>query len=206
MVDAIVAASVTSSISVTSSSEASQDCWAFEGSTLSSARVRGLEADLKALPTLDLYELRVRWRKLTRSSPPEHLSRSLLLRMIAYKLQARVHGDLDRESVRYLARVAKERARRLRAGEKRKPKQPPPIPPVPPRSGLKPGTLIGREFNGTIHRVTVIETGYVWNGHPYRSLSEIARRITGTRWNGPRFFGLRDSAFARGFDASGQGV
>jgi Protein of unknown function (DUF2924) len=103
---------------------------------------------------------------------------------------------LDPETARYLTRVANARARRLKTGETRKPKDPPPVPPVPSPSGLKPGTLIGREYHGVLHRVVVVERGYQWQGATYTSLSDIARRITGTRWNGPRFFGLRPAKAA----------
>jgi hypothetical protein len=151
-----------------------------------------LETQLDELARLDLHELRVRWRKLLRTSPPQ-LPRPVLLRVLAYRLQARAWGDLDRETVRYLDRIARESARRRRAGEeKRNPKAPPPIPPVPTPSKLKPGTLLAREFNGRMHRVTVTPDGFAWQGSTYKSLSEVARLITGTRWNGPRFFGLRD--------------
>jgi hypothetical protein len=167
------------------------------------AALADLSSDLAGLKALDLHDLRARWRRLMRTAAPEHLSRSLLLRLVAYKLQARIHGDLDPETARYLTRVAKERARRLKAGEKRKPKQPPPVPPVPADTSLKSGTLIGREFNGTMHRVMVVEGGYAWNGTTHKSLSEIARKITGTRWNGPRFFGLRSRSAA---SAEGRGA
>jgi hypothetical protein len=162
-------------------------------SALGAGSDRDLDRELAALQQHDLHALRVRWRKLSRSSPPEHLPRALLLRLVAYKMQARVYGDLDPETARYLTRVAKARARRLKTGETRKPKAPPPVPPVPSPSGLKPGTLIGREYHGVIHRVVVVERGYRWQDATYTSLSDIARRITGTRWNGPRFFGLRSA-------------
>ena len=161
-----------------------------------------LAAEIDALSRLDLHGLRVRWRKLLRSPPPEHLTRALLLRILAYKLQARVHGELDRETARYLDRIAKERMRRRRAGAG-KPKAPPPIPPVPATRSLKPGTLLAREYEGHLHRVTVMADGFAWNGAVYTSLSEIARAITGTRWNGRRFFGLRDKA-AR--SSAGEGI
>jgi hypothetical protein len=102
---------------------------------------RRLAEQLNELGHLDLYELRVRWRKLTRTPPP-NLPRHLLVRVIAYKLQARMHGDLDAETVRYLRRINKERLRRRDAKpSQRKPKAPPPIPPVPGHRGLKPGTV-----------------------------------------------------------------
>jgi Protein of unknown function (DUF2924) len=150
-----------------------------------------LGAEIEALSRLDRHGLRVRWRKLLRSPPPDHLGRALLLRLLAYKLQARAHGDLDRETARYLDRIERERVRRRRAGEG-KPKAQPPIPPVPAARSLKVGTLLAREHGGHLHRVTVMADGFAWNGTVYPSLSEIARLITGTRWNGPRFFGLRD--------------
>ncbi len=158
-----------------------------------------LAREVEALSGLDHHELRVRWRKLTRTAPPE-LPRWLLARLIAYRLQARVHGDLDPETARYLRRIDKERRRRLEASaaDRRKAKAPPPIPPVPAHRGLKPGVVLAREFAGQMHRVTVIADGYAWNGATYPNLSAIARAITGTRWNGPRFFGLRESAKSLG--------
>jgi hypothetical protein len=159
--------------------------------TSDAAHQAHLDQQLDELSTLDLQDLRVRWRKLLRTQPPQ-LSRPLLLRLLAYRLQARAHGDLDRETVRYLNRVARERTRRKAEQGRRNAKAPPPIPPVPTSSRLKPGTLLAREFNGTMHRVTVTQEGFAWQGSTYSSLSEIARLITGTRWNGPRFFGLRD--------------
>lgn len=149
-----------------------------------------LTQQLAELRTLDLQDLRVRWRKLLRTQPPD-LSRPLLLRLLAYRLQARVYGDLDRETVRYLNRVAREWARR-KTEQGQATKAPPPIPPVSVSNRLKPGTLLAREFNGSMHRVTITQDGFAWQGNTFGSLSEIARLITGTRWNGPRFFGLRD--------------
>jgi hypothetical protein len=152
---------------------------------------QSLEAELEALTGLDLHELRARWRRHLRSRPPEHLSRSLLLRLLAYKLQARAYGDLDAETARTLDQIAREQARRLKRGEGPR-KGPPVIPPVPGRRGLKEGTLLVREFGAEMHRVTVVAGGYAYQGATFTSLSEIARLITGTRWSGPRFFGLRD--------------
>ena len=145
-----------------------------------------IAAEVARLGALDLHELRVRWRKLFRKEAPAHLSRSLLSRVIAYKLQAHAYGDLDRETVRFLEQIWRESERR---GEGAKAKIV--VPPVPEPRGLKSGTLLVREHEGTLHRVTVVGGGFRWNETQYRSLSEVARAITGTRWNGPRFFGLR---------------
>ncbi|WP_240540037.1 DUF2924 domain-containing protein [Salinarimonas soli] len=137
---------------------------------------------MSALGDLDLHALRVRWRKLFRKEAPGHLTRSLLLRILAYRVQANAFGDLDRETLRFLDRIARGR----RAGEAT------PVPPVAETRTLKAGSQLVREHDGVMHRVTVVEGGYAWEGTTYGSLSEVARAITGTRWNGPRFFGLRD--------------
>jgi hypothetical protein len=91
-----------------------------------------------------------------------------------------------------LDRIAREREQRSASGELRRTKAPPPIPPVPEKRSLKPGTILVREHEGVLHQVTVVNGGFAWNETTYRSLSEVARAITGTNWNGPRFFGLRD--------------
>jgi hypothetical protein len=129
-----------------------------------------------------------------RTQPPQ-LSRPLLLRLLAYRLQARAYGDVDRETVRYLNRTARESEQRKAVRGRQSAKAPPPIPPVPKNTKLKPGTLLAREFNGIMHQVAVTQKGFAWQGSTYSSLSEIARLITGTRWNGPRFFGLRDKLY-----------
>lgn len=163
-----------------------------------------LEREIEELAHLDLAELRVRWRKLMRSAAPKNLPRSLLVRVLAYKLQARVFGGLDPETIRYLTRVERERVRRRDAGEKRRPKDPPPVPPVPDPRPHKAGTLFVREHAGVLHAVTVTPDGFAWRGTTYKSLSEIAREITGTRWSGPRFFGLRERPDAKN-DSAGEG-
>src|SRR4051812_43459987 len=139
----------------------------------------------------------LRWRNVFRSTAPAHLPRSLLLRIIAYRIQANAFGDLDRETARYLYQIARDYEKRRAAGERRSGKNPPPIPPVPNRHSLKPGTMLAREHGGVLHRVIVGEGGFSWNDASYKSLSEVARAITGTNWNGPRFFGLRDSKAAQ---------
>src|SRR3954470_4630748 len=90
-------------------------------------------------------------------------------------------GDLDRASVRFLERLAAED----RSGERA-------TVPIPSSMSLRPGCELNREWEGTVQRVRVLADGYAWKGTTYKSLSQVARAITGTRWNGPRFFGLRD--------------
>ena len=93
--------------------------------------------------------------------------------------------------MRFLDQIATDWRVRRAAGTI-KPKAVPPIPPVPLKRSLKPGTILAREHGGALHRVMVLDEGFAWNGSTYGSLSEAAHAITGTKWNGPRFFGLRD--------------
>jgi hypothetical protein len=111
-------------------------------------------------------------------------------------MQTNVFGDLDRDTLRFLEQVAADRERRRAAGELRSGKSSPPVPPVPARRGLKPGTVLVREYNNVLHQVMVVAGGFAWNGTTYGSLSEVAFSITGTKWNGPRFFGLRSGTKA----------
>ena len=150
--------------------------------------------DLALLNGLDIHELRSCWRQCLRTTPPQNLTRPLLLRLLAYRMQARMFGDLDPATAKFLDRIARDNARRRDAADRPKPKAVPPVPPVPKDRSLKPGTLLVREHAGVLHRVMVMADGFAWNGVTYASLSEVARAITGTRWNGPRFFGLRDRA------------
>jgi hypothetical protein len=150
-----------------------------------------LAAEIEALAQLDLHDLRVRWRRMFRTPPPDRLGALLLRRILAHKLRVRALGDLDAESVRFLERIARDHEDRRRAGAV-KPKAVPVVPAVPQERGHREGTLFVREFAGEMHRVAVVKGGFEWQGAVYRSLSQIARQITGTTWNGPRFFGLRD--------------
>jgi hypothetical protein len=114
---------------------------------------------------------------------PAHLSRSLMVRILAYRQQAQAHGDLDRATLRVLDAV-------IGQGEPASVSSPIAAS-LGPQPDLRPGTVLTREFGGVLHRVMVGEQGFVWNGQTYVSLSKVACTITGTRWNGPRFFGLR---------------
>lgn len=143
-------------------------------------------ADLAAL---DLDALRRRWRRLNGRPAPEHLPRHLLIRLVAYRIQAEAFGDLDSKSVKLLQKLAQQQVKRRGVGG---------VPTLESLNlssrgarSLAPGTVIGREHGGTMHHVVVLADGFAWNGTTYRSLSEVAYAITGTRWNGPRFFGLK---------------
>ena len=127
------------------------------------------------------FELRKEWRRLHRAHPPMRLSRDLLIRGITYKLQERLLGGLSKSILRQLQRLDGE----LEASDARKRAAP---------ISLKPGTRLVREWHGVTHTVLVHADGFEWNGRRYRSLTVIAREITGARWSGPRFFGLRKCA------------
>ena len=140
--------------------------------------VADLAAKLVALADLDTAGLRREWRRLYRSHPPLHIRRDLLVLAIAWKLQERVYGGLTAAQKRRLAGITEElkKGGDLSAG---------------PAIRLKPGLRLVREWRGETHDVLVLEDGFEWNGQRRRSLSAIAREITGTQWSGPRFFGLQ---------------
>ena len=104
-----------------------------------------------------------------------------MFRVLAYRLQADRFGDLDTESRRLLDGAGSPEDAGKRA-----------VDPSRPTADVRPGTILAREWNGRMHRVTVLADGFAWNGKTYPSLSKIALAITGTRWNGPKFFGMRD--------------
>jgi hypothetical protein len=147
---------------------------------------------LSVLPALSIRELRTIFRRVHGIAPPPVFGRNLLKRAIAYRVQEQVFGGLSRETKKLLDRLADPSRR---SGTEV----------VVPRR-IKPGSVIVREWRGTSHQVVVLSDGFQWNGETYASLSEIARLITGTRWNGPRFFGLRTqpkSARQQGRSAAG---
>jgi hypothetical protein len=145
---------------------------------------RSVEDEIALLRDFDLQGLRARWRSVFRGAPPLHLPRHLLFGVLAYRLQADEFGDLAPDTARLLKHIgangsAPEAIRLTKQFDRR-------------RIELKPGTIMTREWNGRVHRVTALDAGFAWNGKAYDSLSKVAFAITGSRWNGPRFFGLRD--------------
>jgi hypothetical protein len=139
-----------------------------------------LDNEIARLRGLDVGEFRARWHTVFRRRAPPHLPRHLLFRILAYQLQAELLGDLDAGSRRQLDRLGSgsaESMERLVADLTRR-----------ARTKLRPGTLLTREWNGNLQLVTVLPDGFVWNGKTYRSLSKVAYAITGSPWNGPRFF------------------
>jgi hypothetical protein len=132
-----------------------------------------IEAEVNRVRALGIDALRTRWRMTFGAIPPPGLTKDIMSRMIAYRIQEEGFGGLDRETARLLDRLAR--------GEK----------PSELNRRLKPGTVLVREYRGERHTVTVVHDGFLWQDKAWSSLSTIAKAITGTAWNGPRFFGLR---------------
>jgi hypothetical protein len=133
---------------------------------------------LTALPGMDKTALCKKWQEVFNKSAPKHLRKEFMVRILAYKIQESAFGGLSATTRRRLSQIATS----LENGNsKLKVDQRP----------IKPGTRLIREWRGKTHTVSVAETGFEFQGSRYRSLSEIARLITGTRWSGPLFFGLK---------------
>ena len=145
---------------------------------------RSVEDEIAHLRGLDIGGLRARWQSIFQRQAPTHLTRHLLFAVIAYRLQADRFGDLDYGTRQVLDRTgAKETglamSSRLKSFDQK-------------QTELAPGTVLVREWDRQSQRVMVLADGFAWNGQTYDSLSKVAFAITGTKWNGPRFFGLRD--------------
>lgn len=137
-----------------------------------------LTSRLALLPAMKKRELLALWKQLFRRTAPPQIRRGLLIRILSYRIQEQAYGGLSLENRRRLCELACKFA----------------VNPGAEISGLeriKPGTRLVREWHGHFHQVTTLENGYEYAGRRYSSLSEIARLITGTRWSGPLFFGLK---------------
>ena len=137
-----------------------------------------IEAELARLPKLSIVDLRNRYRELFRTEPPKAFGPDLLRRSIAHRIQERTYGGLPREHQRLLDQLV--RAARVKPNGRLE---------LPRR--IKPSSELVRTWNRHAYRVVVLKDGFAYDGRTYNSLSEIALKITGTKWNGPRFFGLR---------------
>jgi len=138
---------------------------------------------LARLPELNFGELRQQWRTLYKAEASPHLSRELLVRAVAYRMQEVALGGLRPERQRHLRQFAQQ----LNESQEGR---------IRPRPELKPGTRLVREWQGRTYEVLVINGGFSWQGMSYRSLSALARKITGTAWSGPLFFGLKPNRSA----------
>ncbi len=139
-------------------------------------QIPSLDRLIGRLHCLTLKELRDLWRDELGSEAPPIRSPDFIRRLLAWRLQERASGGLDRHVARQLSDLGRAYAKDARRT---------------PSPKLKPGTVLGRRWKGIRHDVTVTREGYLYDGDNFAYLSEVARHITGTRWNGPRFFGLR---------------
>jgi hypothetical protein len=142
----------------------------------------GLSDKLAALTTMSSARLRAEWLQLYKRPAPD-LSADLLRRGVAYRLQEKAHGGLPPAILREIERMRKHLAS---TGE---------VITLPP-TRIKPGTRLVRDWGGASHHVVVLDSGFLYRDQRYRSLSTIAAEITGAKWSGPRFFGLRSAANA----------
>ena len=140
-----------------------------------SDRASRLSDRLAALADLSLGDLRLEWRRLFRADPPR-LSRDIMIRAVAYRLQEIAHGGASKATLRRLATLAAE----FEKGGSIAPS---------PSPKIKPGSRLVREWHGRTHTVSVTDDGFEFQGKAYRSLTKIAHDITGARWSGPRFSG-----------------
>ena len=147
-----------------------------------------LAGQLATLPSLSYRDLRAEWRRLYRASPPKKIGRDILELAVAWKLQERALGGLTSATRRRLADLAQTLESKGDLTKARSAK-------------LRPGARLMREWRGASHEVLVTENGFLWRGERWRSLSVIAREITGTQWSGPRFFGLARDARAEASNA-----
>jgi hypothetical protein len=145
---------------------------------MTSHRLDRVREALARLPILDSTALRAEWRRLYGTEAPARIGRDLLIGALAYRLQEQALGGLRPELRRRLRNIVAEVER---GGEVT----------VTAAPRLKPGTRLLRDWQGRTHEVLVRGDGFVWQQTEYRSLSQIARAITGTRWSGPVFFGLK---------------
>ncbi|MGC1886362.1 MAG: DUF2924 domain-containing protein [Stellaceae bacterium] len=145
------------------------------------------------LPELDLGELRQQWRALYKVDAPPHLSRELLVRAVAYRMQEMALGGLRPERQRQLRQIAQEFNETGKIRRRARPE-------------LKSGTRLVREWQGRTYEVAVVDDGFSWQGTHYRSLSALARKITGTAWSGPLFFGLKTTRSATVGSSQGPGL
>ena len=138
-----------------------------------------IDQEIGRVADLSRAELVASWRKMFKAPPPKGIKRGLLERARAYRLQVRTFGGLKAATRKTL--LARAGVRETPGSASRRQRG---------VSTLKPGLRLIREWNGTVHRVAVVDGGFVWNGRTWKSLSAVAEAITGARWSGPRFFGL----------------
>jgi len=144
------------------------------------SRDKKLEAEIRRLPDLSLEELRSRWKALFGHPAPRSLRRRFLVRAVGYQMQVEAYGGLSTSTKKRLRAIASA----VRQGN-------------PDAAGIRtirPGTQMLRQWRDQTHTVTALTDGFEWDGKTYKSLSAIAKQITGTSWNGYSFFGIKRPA------------
>ena len=141
-------------------------------------------------PKLGVAAIRDAWTHRLRSKPPAIQSADLLLRLFAWRLQVEAYGGLDEATTLRLNQISRSQVDQTSSS-------------VPAIASLETGTVLIREWRDVEHRVLVLDGGFEHQGKRYKTLSEVARAITGTRWSGPRFFGIEQTERARSSEASG---
>jgi len=154
-----------------------------------SSVVAEVDLQIAELGERSTHELRLAWRKLYRAEPPQGLSRDLLIRALVHELQEQSYGGTGRALRRRLQTLTGEREKRGASFDL--------------GAALKTGTTLVRQWRGHTHAVLVRDDGFEYEGQAYRSLSVIAKRITGAHWSGPRFFGLIKRATASAVAGAG---
>ena len=143
-----------------------------------------ISAKVKELPRLRTPQLRELWQELFAKPPHPKLRRDMMIPILAYQIQENAYGGLKASTRKRLQKLAEELDRSSNAELKSAPQ-------------IKPGTKLVRVWQGRRHEVLAADDGFDYRGKRYRSLSEIAREITGTRWSGPLFFGLKQTRQSR---------
>ena len=150
-------------------------------SRYSASKAEAVATRLQALEQMDYAALQAEWRRLYRAQPPKRVARDLLMLGVGWKIQEQAFGGLGAVTKRRLAGLAKTMERDGDITRNRV-------------ARLKPGAKLVREWGGKTHTVVVVDDGFEWRDRHWRSLSAIAREITGVHWSGPRFFGLNGKA------------
>ena len=149
------------------------------------ARAEGIDQEIERIERLPVAAVRDLWRRRLRGDPPQVQSADVLRRILIWKLQVQAFGGLDAETVAAIKRLSRVQADGQLAV-------------IAPKPQLRPGAVLVREWRGVELRVLVLDQGFEHRGKRYQSLSEVARAIAGTRWSGPRFFGLEALPEKRG--------
>jgi hypothetical protein len=157
--------------------------------SLSEREREKLTGEIAGLQSLDVEQLKGRWRTLYQTEAPTRFSRDLLMRAVAYRLQERALGGLKPATLRLFQRVAA-------AAHARQPLK------LKPLRRLEAGAVLIREWGGVKHKVVVLENGFSFRSQCYGSLSAVARQITGSHWSGPLFFGLKNRTKAEAGDGA----